>query len=62
MRASINALFSGRWLAYAFNLHFGELLAMTVLHLVSFSSFLFENNDLIALHVLQDLPEHFDSG
>ena len=40
-------------LADAFDLYFGELLAVAVLHRISFSALLFEYRDLVALHMLQ---------
>jgi hypothetical protein len=42
-------------LTNTFDLNFSELLAVAVLHLIAFSSFLFKDNNLIALYVFQDL-------
>src|SRR5688572_32882522 len=55
----INNFRSG--LSNVFNLNFSELLAMTVLHSIAFSSLLFEDDYLIAFYVLQYLTRYFNT-
>lgn len=50
-----NHPFKGSALPDTFDLNLGKLLAMAILHLVSFSALLLEDNNLIAFNMFQDL-------